>query len=294
MLHAQARIAQGLDGPHPNIIPGVVSYNDYLRREATWDEIKKTIRLYGHFYLGAEVFLYPPQWLDRAEAIAESLKKTNPRRKAKAMGVDAAEGGDSTCWAITDELGLLRLVSLKTQDTSGIPGRTLALMEEYQIPPEAVCFDRGGGGKQHADILRKRGYRVRTVGFGETVTLPDRHKAVTTANESTQNQEKRYVYKNRRAEMYGLFRNLLNPEYNEAGFGIPARYRELRRQLAPIPLFYDGEGRLYLPPKDKPSPGYTGITLKQLLGCSPDEADSVVLAIFGMLVKSDERVVRAV
>lgn len=99
--------------------------------------------------------------------------------------------------------------------------------------------------------------------------------------------------------MYGILRDLLNPgpvledaDGNfiakvsaTGGFGIPAKYAELRRQLAPMPLDYDGEGRMYLPPKNKPTPTYKGRTIRDLIGRSPDHADSLVLAVFGLVVR---------
>jgi hypothetical protein len=162
-----------------------------------------------------------------------------------------------------------------------IPGKTLALMREWQVRPENVLFDRGGGGKQHVDLLRKQGYNVRTVGFGEAASDPFLGRRMKTTVERREIREQQYVYKNRRAEMYGLLRQRLDPATGST-FGLPPQYTELRRQLAPIPLLYDAEGRLYLPPKDKKNPDSAELTLKELLGCSPDEADSLVLAVFGL------------
>ena len=105
-------------------------------------------------------------------------------------------------------------------------------------------------------------------------------------------QETRYAYKNRRAEMYGELRVLLDPSRG-TGFGLPSEYAELHRQLAPLPLLYDPEGRLYLPPKDKRSSTSTELTIKEILGCSPDEADSLVLAVYGMVSKAQIRVLKA-
>jgi len=281
---AKARIAAGYTGPHPTITPGVVSYVDYLRRKATWDPIKWCIRGDGHFYEGAEVLLFPQQWLDRAEeaAVAWACAK---RKTTRFMGVDAAEGGDSTVWTVIDELGIIYQYSKKTPDTSEITSRTLALMNEYNVAAVNVLFDRGGGGKQHADSLRQKGHKVRTVGFGEPASeqpVEKAHYMPTSRLREMEEQEVRYVYKNRRAEMYGLTRLQFDPSHNTRGFGMPDHLLELRRQLSPLPLQYDAEGRMYVPPKDKKNPNSEEVTLKQLLGCSPDEADSLVLAVFGM------------
>jgi hypothetical protein len=98
--------------------------------------------------------------------------------------------------------------------------------------------------------------------------------------------EEKTVYKDRRAELYGTARDVLNPVY-KTEFGIARRFFEIRRQLSPIPLWWD-EGKLVLPPKDvKPGSQDTTnkTTLKKLIGHSPDEADAFVLAIYAMTHK---------
>ena len=107
-------------------------------------------------------------------------------------------------------------------------------------------------------------------------------------------KEEKSAYRNRRSEMYGLLRELLDPSREGPGFAIPREYHELRRQLAPIPLTYDPEGRLELLPKDKRGDNEKKQTLKELLGCSPDEADSLVLAVFGLMNRNRRRVAGAI
>jgi hypothetical protein len=139
------------------------------------------------------------------------------------------------------------------------------------------------------------------VAFGEAVSQePQRFRGAGQAFSDRINiTEERYAYKNRRAEMYGTLREMLDPGlgYNGgggAGFGIPSAYTELRRQLAPIPLLYDNEGRLFLPPKGRQFAGElqqqrgapTQKTMIELIGCSPDEADSLVLAVHGLTSKT--------
>ena len=58
---------------------------------------------------------------------------------------------------------------------------------------------------------------------------------------------------------------------------------ELLRQMRPMPLLYDQEGRMRMLPKHKKDPDSTEKTLTDLIGCSPDEADALVLAVHGML-----------
>jgi len=281
--------SRGKEVTYEELIPGVLSYAEYVRRRATWDKIRQCIGLDGVFYEGAELLLYPPEWLNLAEQRAGQIK--GQRRTARTMGVDSAMGGDNTSWAVVDRLGLIHLVSMKTPDTTEITGKTIALIREYNLNPNNVLFDYGGGGKAHADRLRKQGFNVRTVGFGESAR-PEKRRVIGTLEQRKLEEETRFAYKNRRAEMYHRLRLLLDPSEGEP-FALPAKLinksREdggpsLRSQLAPIPLWHDEEGRIYLPSKQRrPDQKDTGRkTLKEIIGCSPDEADALVLATYGL------------
>ena len=268
--------------PVEDVLPGVLSYAMYKKRRATWDKIRQCIGLDGEFYEGAENLLFPPEWINIAEQRAREIKGRS--RKAKAIGIDPAEGGDKTSMVAVDELGVIEVVSKKTADTSVITGEAIAFMLKQGVPAQNVVFDRGGGGKQHADIMRKRGYNVRTVAFGESVGLPmrrGRHPFSARLDVS----EDRYTYKNRRAEMYGTLRILIDPSLGDDHpvFGIPAEFEELRRQMAPIELHYDEEGRMVLPPKNKRDSNDTRKTLVEVIGHSPDELDALVMAVWGMV-----------
>lgn len=91
-----------------------------------------------------------------------------------------------------------------------------------------------------------------------------------------------YVYTNRRVEMYGLLHLRMMPDGKYGGFAIPKQYYELRRQLSVFPKQYDAEGRLTLPPKRNTNKTSKTPSLEDLIGHSPDEADALVLAVFGL------------
>jgi hypothetical protein len=282
--------ATGLKPDGTPVLPGVLSWHEYLKRRETWDPVRQCIGLDAEFYEGAEVLLYPPEWLNRAERLADQLKNKRSPRIAKAIGIDPAEGGDKTTMAAVDELGLIELHSCLTPDTNEVFYNALGFIRKHNVAPEKVVFDAGGGGKQHAHRLRDAGYRVTTVAFGESVT-PDLKRGTKSLSARADEREEKYVYRNRRAEMYGMLRIRLDPA-TEPGFALPAEYRELRRQLSLIPLTYDGEGRLMLLPKNRKS-GSNVATLTDLLGRSPDEADAVVMAVYGMERKAKRTVVGA-
>lgn len=283
---ALAEIKNGKEPSGKILVPGVLPYHEYIKRRATWDEIQQCVSLDADWYAGASLFLFPPAWLDKAERYAVELK--GRARKAKAIGVDPAEGGDSTAMAAVDEFGLIELVSRKTPDTSVVTGELLAFMRKHGVEPEMVFFDAGGGGKQHVDRLRSQGYNVKAIAFGGAAT-PERKRGLTTLEQHKKHDETKYVYRNRRAEMFGLLSLRLDPAVSR--FAISDEHVELRRQLSPIPKDYDEEGRLFLPPKNKRDPNSNKKTLVELIGCSPDEADALVLANFGMEDRSRRVVV---
>lgn len=279
---AMTEEAQGRVATREILIPGCMDIDDYRFRRKTFDPILASAGLDAEFYEGKEVRLYPLDALTRSRDLGQALLSMRKRR-ARGLGVDAAEGGDSSVWTVVDDYGILHQLSLKTKDTNEIPKITLGLMREYHLRADQVAFDRGGGGKQHADRMRAKGYDVRTIGFGESATDPNKARKTTlireTVDKRVKAEEGRYVYKNRRVEMYDVLARRME---SDKGFGIPPKYTELLRQMKPMPKKYDGEGRQYLPPKDKPNDTYKGDTIKQILGCSPDELDSLVLAVYVM------------
>lgn len=259
-----------------DVIPGVLSYDLYLQRRKMWDPMRQCIGLDGQFYLGSEALMFPTDWLNASTAAAKELE--GKQREAKAIGVDTAEGGDSTCWCVIDELGIIELISMKTPDTNMIPGKTRALAERYNLSPKQVMFDSGGGGSIHVDRLRANRFPCRTVGFGESAN--DDKPRFLPYQRRDESYNKSAGYKNRRAQMYWFIREAIDPN-GKTPFGIPHRFQELRRQLGPIPLRYDEEGRVLLLPK-KTKHGSTTDSLESLLGCSPDEADSLAVAMYAM------------
>jgi len=277
----------GLTPTDEMLIPGVLSYSDYIKRRRTWDPIKQTVSLDAEFYKGPQIVMYPEEWLEEAVARAAKLSSL---RTGLAMGVDSAMGGDNTSFAVTDTRGLIYLEGLKTVDTTLVVDKVLELKHRFQIPAENILFDYGGGGKPHVDRMRRMGHAVRAVQFGASAT-PFKRRGVTTLQERIRADEIRLGFKNRRAEMYWLLREVLNPNY-PSPFALPSKLLYAKRldggpslyhQLLAVPLRYDEEGRVYLPPKrartDDPRAADKE-TMTSRTGCSPDEADALVLGVF--------------
>ena len=271
------------------LIPGVKTYDQYLKDRATLSAAEQAVILDAAFWEGADQLLFPPEWLTRAATLAEQL---NDNRPGGALGIDPGEGSSNTTFTVVDRQGIIDVRSQKTPDTSVIANEAIAMFHEYQIPHGKVGIDRGGGGKQIADELRRRGYEVLTIGFGESI-LPEirRVRARKQYGLQLDEREEKYAYVNRRAQMYcGELRQLLQ----QGTFGIPLRHREprtqealqeLHRQLSLMPLLYDKEGRLMMAPKNsKPgSQNVNEMTLVKLCGHSPDEADSLAVAVHTLL-----------
>lgn len=296
LAQRRAGFAQGADGkmvllPIPPggkvptgevLVPGVLTWDEYVTRRLTWDLIRQCVGLDAQFYTGPELLLFPSEWLIRASRLSAS-------GKAEAIGCDPGEGGANSAWCVVNRTGILDMLSMKTPDTTVITSTTLGLMRHWDVPAHMVCFDRGGGGKQHADRLRSQGFKVTTVAFGESlVNMPKR--GITLVEEKIEEREERTAYVNRRAEMFGEFSLLCDPSLNPTGFAIPGKYQELHRQLGLMPKLWDSEGRIRMLPKNKgtkgmPEPGedeHDQDTLVGRIGCSPDEADAAAVAVWRM------------
>ena len=210
--YARAQIAAGLEPTGEMIIPGVMPWDEYQKRRKTWDKISQCIGLDAEFYEGAEILLYPPEWRNHSEELARRILSSGMQRKAEGIGIDPAEGGDKTAMSAVDRYGLIEMVSKKTPNTNVIVGEAIAFIRKHGVPGNKVCFDRGGGGKQHADRIRALGREfagIRTVAFGESIS-PIPRRGMKVLEEKIEIMEEKYTYVNRRAQMYGELRLLLD------------------------------------------------------------------------------------
>lgn len=300
VLYARHQQAQGLEPTNEIVLDGVVDWDTYCKRRKLWDPVMQTVGLDGLFWEGSESLLYPPEWLNESARVALQLSLRERRegpgsrwvndgkppfiRRATGGGCDPGEGGGpdrlGTAWCFVDQFGVLELVEQRTTDTSVIKNITKALLRKWRLPPDRFAFDRGGGGKQIADMMRSEGFNVKTIGFGEPAT-PDPKIGRTRVVERVDQREDRYAYVSKRAQMYHELRLILDPGINENPFAIPNAYPKLRQELAPIPLLYDGNGRVRLPDKHRTGKRQAGQekTLTELIGHSPDCADALVLAV---------------
>jgi hypothetical protein len=272
------------------ILPGILPYEEYQARQELFTPYHQDVSLWANFPKDRAYSMFPSEWIRLAEERAERLPKKRP---AKAMGCDPAEGGDNTVWTPVDEKGVIDQRAKKTPDTSVVTGETIALMREFNCPADKVAFDRGGGGQQHVDRLRLEGYKgITSVAFGQSLKLGIKrgHHRV---DKRREHEEQQYVFYDRRSEMYWRLRLWLDPD-GEYLFAIPKEVLDrrridgkasLRQQMEAIPIDWDKEGRLKLRSKNKRTEN-DDKCLTELIGCSPDELDSLVLALHALVTKA--------
>lgn len=281
---ALEQIARGEEPDLKRVVPGILDYPRYLHHRATWNVVAQTVGLDAQFYAGAEVKMFPRDWIAHSVELWHRYRKEGRRQFARGVGCDPAEGGDDTAYAVCGDLGLMRMESKPTPKTTVIKQDVKRLCREFEVDPWHVLLDRGGGGTQIADQLAEEGYEVGTVLFSEAV-VPEPKRGLTTFPERVETKIVRSTFKNLRAEMYYRLREWMDPDGEWGGMSLPPAelgpaYAELHRQLPKFPLNYDAEGVIFLPPK-KPKPGTAESnvqTILDMLGCSPDETDALVLA----------------
>lgn len=289
--------ARGLVPDGKEEVPGALSWANYQFNLATYNKQQVTEGLLAEWYTGAELMLFPPEV--RAFAVERHRNLGNRLRRALAIGVDPAEGGDRTAWCAVDEFGIIEIISKQTPNTAVIPGETIAFMRKHGMMNRAeyVCFDRACG-KAHADIMRGMGHRVRTIHFGAGISMePKRAKRF--FPEKLEQKEDRDVYKNRRAEMYIELSQMFAPKRDpdgkiiagsSSGFAMPPAsmgdaYERLNHQLSKMPRLTDEEGKFWMLPKNAPPKSANPEdvdTLVKRIGHSPDEADALALAVWSM------------
>lgn len=273
---ARAEIAAGKVPSDRQLLEGVLSWSDYVIRRATYPLSKQLPSLDAKWDEGAISLLWPPHHI----AVGQRLAAERKTRGECYLGVDCGEGGDDTSHVVTDDYGEVRVEADRTPDTNVITGHTLALCREFNIHAKNVVFDRGGGGKEHADRLKAAGWPVRYIGFGDGV------------EDEGDDSEEKETYFNLRSQLYWEASYLSDPTpviQKDGTFlprtGYAVANAELIRQMELIPRTYDDEGRCKL--LKKRSKNVNEVTLTRLLGKSPNELDAFVCSVYARLHPMD-------
>lgn len=296
---AKLQQARGEDVTGERIVAGVLTWQEYCERRLTLPKSRQCVVLDAEWYEGSEEKLVPWEWMQHARAFADTIARA-ARTLPRYMGIDTAAGGDDSAWVIGDRWGVMHCENLKTPNTNDVYGKTMRLMRDWNVPPERVCFDLGGGGREHAHRLRANGMNVRAVGFGRPPALETKRPGlVVPFAEKRDVKEDADAFPDRRSEMAWDARLILERDaagtyvardwYGSGvpGFALPAGVTDvLCQQMKLPPIRWDGKGRFKLIPKENPNDLEDMDTFRRMLqGRSPDVFDAFCLMVFGMTHK---------
>lgn len=178
--------------------------------------------------------------------------------KQRVMGIDfAAQGNDQCVASIMDRLtnvhwGLTEQIGWDEPDTTVSSGKIVQLVGEHK--PDIVVFDVGGLGKPVFDVLEK----IKSL---EKILFAFDGGSTIGVDEET--------YANRRAASYFELRD----EFDMKHIVIHKKDEAVITQLEKIKFKYRSNGVKLMEEKLK---------MKQLIGESPDKADSLMMTVYGI------------
>lgn len=110
--------------------------------------------------------------LDTDIANAQARKFNEPTGVPR-LGVDVAKGGRNyNCWVLRFDNFAKILLKNREENSVTIAEQTLKFMHDIGVPPENVFIDDTGVGHGVTSVLKKRGYDVNAINFGEAATKP--------------------------------------------------------------------------------------------------------------------------
>jgi hypothetical protein len=212
-------------------------------------------RKYRHIWLG-EPLSATDDYLFNFDKIHKAIGMDwwgDKVKNQRVIGFDLAAQGNDSCVASILDRETVQHWNLKEQiiwnepDTMVSTGRIVDIIGRYK--PEVAILDKGGLGKPIYDRLIELGIKI--YGF-----------------EGQGSTDKSNVA-NARAEGYFTVK-----EFIDNGFLIlPKNSKELTNELEKIKFKYQSNGRILIQNK---------IDMKRELGFSPDRADSLMMAIYGI------------
>jgi len=217
---------------------------------------EKSERDYNHIWMGmplqqADDYLFN---LDKIHASYDLVAYGERYGRQRVLAIDfAAQGNDQCVATVLDRLTnqhwkLTERIPWDEPDTMVSVGRIVALIGE--LKPDVTILDIGGMGKPVYDRLIEIGMKIIPFDGGSTDGIEKDH------------------YGNWRAQGYYTVR-----EWFDQGFLIINRKdAEVVKQLEKIKMKYRSNGIRMIQPK---------VDMKKDLGYSPDDADSLMMAIVG-------------
>lgn len=233
-----------------------INYNDnpfcprVLVAEA--EELKsRNLDEYNHVWLN-QPLQQEDDWLFPQSVVRPNVGVDVPydRLIRRVIGIDFAAGGDKCVACIIDKINhqhwrVEKVLSWREPDTTSSIGRIVNIVAEMK--PDIGIMDVGGLGLTAQQRLQEIGCKIHAFN-GALPTLADK-------------------YGNVRAHAYYAVRQW----FEDKQLVIPEKERELIRQLELIKMRYVSSGKRYI--LEKPA-------LRKIMGCSPDEADALAMAVY--------------
>jgi hypothetical protein len=226
---------------------------DYERRLQALPEPLRTILMNGDFTLSTQDDpwqVIPTNWVLEAQKRWAETKK--PNVELRAIGNDVAHGG-------ADNDVIARLYGVWFDDLLIYPGKATPngetaakYVQDVWDGYAPIGVDAVGYGASACDVMQSWGMSPLPINFG--------------AGSHARDKSGRFEFFNMRAECYWRFRDALDPQSGENICLPPSR--TLRADLC-APRYKIVRGKIQLEEK---------IKIKERLGRSPDEGDTVVLA----------------
>ena len=227
------------------VIPGLVTREWIEDRRKDWGENNPLYisKVDAEFPEEAEDILILLSWVEAAKnATLEAIG-------AKGLGVDVARFGiDWTVLTAIHGPKVLESQAFQGKDTMETVGRTIRMMNRYDIPAHSTCIDDVGVGGGVTDRLHEEGHMVQPVNAGARPEDPG-------------------LFFNLSAEMHWVMRKL----FETGNIDIPDN-EQLISQLTGRKYSMTSKGQIKLESKEE---------MKKRGLKSPDHADSLALAIHG-------------
>ena len=244
-IHIPASIVPNVIGGK-EIIPGLISRQWIKDREEDWGKNNPLYisKVLAEFPEEAEDTLILLSWVEAA--IERELKAEGP----KGLGVDVAGREPGNDWTVLTAIQggkVLEIIGYQGKDTMETAGRTMRMMNKWDIPSYCVCVDDTGVGNGVTDKLNQEGFKINPINNANKADKPE-------------------LFNNISSEMHWEMRKL----FEKGLIDIPDN-PQLISQL-PARKYEVPSGKIKIESKKD-------MLTRQLK--SPDFADSLVLAIKG-------------
>lgn len=243
------------------LIPAQIDYARYLSLMADPDENNRLIYGRGLFPKeDANIQIILGSWLvNHKHAYRRDIPIT-----AFGLDVAASAHGDATVLAAGSLDGCAVMHEHHNADVMEVVGWVLDRANSHGINLTSgtipVGIDNVAVGRGVSDRLREQGVWVIALNGNARSRMPNQ-------------------YDNVRAELYGELARRLNPQGpwgEDQPWGLPDDPL-LFEELCAHERIYTSDGiKMRLIPKDKPNPDYSGKTIKDKIGRSPDRSDAIV------------------